>query len=129
MMAVHLYSREGTRDQLYVSNYATLQVKDVLARLEGVGDITIVGARDYAMRIWLDPEKIAARRLTAGEVVSALQAENVQVSAGGPHPTPLKTPRACPLRVDTLCRVSTPPQICRTGLRSDPSRPLPPPRP
>ncbi len=82
MMVVHLYSPEGTRDQLYLSNYATLQVKDVLARLEGVGDITIVGARDYAMRIWLDPEKIAARRLTAGEVVSALQAENVQVSAG-----------------------------------------------
>ena len=70
MMVVHLYSPEGTRDQLYLSNYATLQVKDVLARVPGVGDVNIVGARDYAMRIWLDPEKVAARGMTAGEVVT-----------------------------------------------------------
>src|SRR5262249_31928973 len=65
MMVIHLYSPDGSRDQLYMSNYATLQIRDVLARLDGVGDVNIFGARDYSMRIWLDPEKIAARNLTA----------------------------------------------------------------
>ena len=69
MMVIHLISPDGSRDQLYISNYATLQVQDVLARLDGVGDVRIFGARDYAMRIWLDPEKLAARNMTAGEVV------------------------------------------------------------
>ncbi len=86
MMVIHLTSPDQSRDQLYMSNYATLQIKDVLARLDGVGDVRIFGARDYSMRVWLDPEKIAARNLTAGEVVSALQAQNVQVAAGVPEP-------------------------------------------
>ena len=73
MMVIHLSSPDGSRDQLYISNYATLQVKDVLARIDGVGDVTIFGARDYSMRIWLDPEKLAARNLTAGDVVAALR--------------------------------------------------------
>src|ERR1700754_1705736 len=67
MMVIHLSSPDGTRDQLYMSNYATLHVKDVLAPLDGVGDVRVFGARDYSMRVWLDPEKIAARKLTAGE--------------------------------------------------------------
>src|ERR1700674_796726 len=82
MMVIHLSSPDGSRDQLYISNYATLQVKDVLARLDGVGDVRVFGARDYSMRIWLDPDKVAARGLTAGEVVAALQAQNVQVASG-----------------------------------------------
>ena len=82
MMVVHLSSPDGSRDQLYISNYATLQVKDVLARIDGVGDVQVFGARDYSMRIWLDPEKVAARNLTAGEVVAALRAQNVQVASG-----------------------------------------------
>src|SRR3546814_3515808 len=82
MMVIHLSSPDGSRDQLYISNYATLQVRDVLARVPGVGDIRVFGARDYAMRIWLDPDKIAARGLTAGDVVAALRAQNVQVASG-----------------------------------------------
>jgi len=70
MMVIHLNSPDGSRDQLYISNYATLQVKDVLARLDGVGDVRIFGARDYSMRVWLDPDRLAARNLTAGEVVA-----------------------------------------------------------
>src|SRR5262249_57458857 len=65
LMVIHLSSPDRSRDQLYMSNYATLQVKDVLARLEGVGDVRVFGARDYAMRIWLDPHKIPARNLMA----------------------------------------------------------------
>ena len=121
MMVVHLYSPQDTRDQLYLSNYATLQVKDVLARVPGVGDINIVGARDYAMRIWLDPAKIAARNLTAGEVVAALQAENVQVSAGVLNQPPVTTPGAFQLSVETLGRLSTPEQFGDIVVRTDPA--------
>ena len=71
MLVIHLYSPDDTRDQLYISNYATLHVKDVLSRIDGVGNVTIFGARDYSMRIWLDPEKLAIRNLTAGDVVAA----------------------------------------------------------
>jgi multidrug efflux pump len=81
-LVVNLFSPSGTYDQVYVSNYAFLQVKDVLARLPGVGSITIFGARDYSMRIWLDPQKVAARNLTADDVVNAIREQNVQVAAG-----------------------------------------------
>src|SRR5271154_7608009 len=82
LLAVHLYSPDASRDLLYLSNYATLHIKDALARLPGVGDVQLFGARDYAMRIWLDPDKTAAYQLTAAEVLAALQAQNLQVSAG-----------------------------------------------
>src|SRR5580658_9057469 len=82
LLAVHLYSPDATRDMLYLSNYATLHIKDALTRLPGVGDVQLFGARDYAMRIWLDPDKTAAYNLNAGEVLAALQAQNLQVSAG-----------------------------------------------
>jgi len=81
-LVVNLFSPSGRYDQVYVSNYAFLQVKDVLARLPGVGSIIIFGARDYSMRIWLDPQKLAARNLTADDVVNAIREQNVQVAAG-----------------------------------------------
>ncbi|MEJ0018764.1 MAG: efflux RND transporter permease subunit [Acetobacteraceae bacterium] len=71
MMVVHMISPDGTRDQQYISNYATLYIKDALARVDGVGDVNVFGARDYSMRVWLDPGKVAARGLTADDVVAA----------------------------------------------------------
>jgi len=82
MMVVHLLSPDQTYDQLYISNYAILRIKDVLARLDGVGDITIFGAREYSLRVWLDPDKLATYSLTANEVVGSLRELNVQVSGG-----------------------------------------------
>ena len=82
LLAVHLYSTDKSRDTLYLSNYLTLHVKDALARLQGVGDVRFVGGREYAMRIWLDPDKVAAHDLSASEVLGALRAQNLQVSAG-----------------------------------------------
>src|SRR5438270_3225115 len=82
LMIVNLFSPDGTRDNLYLSNYATIQIKDELLRLPGVGDITYLGQRDYSMRVWLDPEKMASRNLTATDVVQAVQQQNVQVAAG-----------------------------------------------
>src|SRR6516162_7969390 len=69
-------------DQLFLSNYATIQIKDALARLAGVGDVSFLGPRDYSMRIWLDPKKLAARNMTAGDVTDALRKQNRQVAAG-----------------------------------------------
>ncbi|HKP01814.1 MAG TPA: multidrug efflux RND transporter permease subunit [Chthoniobacterales bacterium] len=89
-MVVHLVSPDGSLDSLFTSNYALLQLRDELARLDGVGDITVFGAREYSMRIWLDPDKLSARGLTAQDVVSAIQEQNVQVAAGiiGAPPVP-----------------------------------------
>src|SRR5258705_5430922 len=92
----HLYSPDGSRDQLYLSNYATLHIKDAIARLDGVGDVQTFGAHDYAMRIWLDPDKIASHNLTAGDVVAALRTQNAQVSAGGLAQRPVANPSAFP---------------------------------
>src|ERR671913_455148 len=79
MMVVHMLSPDESYDQLYVSNYARNNVRDVLLRLDGVGDLTIFGERQYSLRVWLDPDKLAAFGLTSADVVSAIQAQNVQV--------------------------------------------------
>src|SRR5919109_4190340 len=81
-MVVHLFSPDGRYDEVYLRNYAVLQVKDELARIPGVGQIQVFGSGDYSMRVWLDPNKIAARNLTAGDVVGAIREQNVQVAAG-----------------------------------------------
>ena len=82
LMVVHLTSPEGIYDTLYLRNYARLHVRDVLARIPGVGEAQVFGGGDYAMRVWLDPNKVAARDLTASDVTSAIREQNVQVSAG-----------------------------------------------
>ena len=81
-VVVALSSPDNSHDTVFLSNYATLQVKDEIARLPGVGDINIFGVRDYAMRLWLDPDKLAARNMTVGDVVNAVREQNVQVAAG-----------------------------------------------
>src|SRR5260370_15523660 len=120
MMVIHLSSPDRSRDQLYISNYITLQIKDVLARLDGVGDVQLRGARDYAMRIWLDPEKVAARGLTAGDVVAALQEQNVQVASGVLNEPPVPKNRAFEVNVETLGRLVDPRQFSNIIVRTDP---------
>ncbi|MEL1265793.1 multidrug efflux RND transporter permease subunit [Pseudoxanthomonas putridarboris] len=90
LMVVHLVSKDGKYDSLYLRNYMRLHVKDELARIPGVGDAQQFGGGDYAMRIWLDPDKVAARGMTAGDVLRAVREQNVQVSAGqlGAEPMP-----------------------------------------
>jgi HAE1 family hydrophobic/amphiphilic exporter-1 len=121
MMVIHLSSPDASRDLLYISNYATLQIKDVLARLDGVGDVRVFSARDYAMRIWLDPDRIAARGLTAGEVVAALRAQNVQVSAGVLNQPPIPRPSAFQLNIEALGRLQDPRQFENIIVRNDPA--------
>ena len=119
LLAVHLYSPDGTRDDLYLSNYATLHVKDALARLPGVGDVQLFGSRDYAMRVWLDPDKVAAYGLNAGEVLAALRAQNIQVSAGVLNQPPVTGSAAYQLNVQTLGRLQTPGQFADVILKTD----------
>src|SRR5437879_6186501 len=89
-MVVHLVSPDGSLHPLSTSNYALLQIRDELARLDGVGDVNVFGAREYSMRLWLDPNKLSSRGLTAQDVVTAVQEQNVQVAAGivGAPPVP-----------------------------------------
>jgi hydrophobe/amphiphile efflux-1 (HAE1) family protein len=119
LMVVHLSSPDDSRDQLYISNYATLHVRDVLARLDGVGEVRVFGARDYSMRIWLDPDKVAARNLTAGEVVAALAQQNVQVAAGVLNQPPQPRPGAYQYNVETLGRLSDPAQFGDVVVKAD----------
>ncbi|MEM1159699.1 MAG: multidrug efflux RND transporter permease subunit [Pseudomonadota bacterium] len=111
MMVIHMLSPDGSRDQLYISNYARTQVVDRLARLDGVGQATVFAERAYSMRVWLDPELVAARGLTAGEVVSALRANNVQVASGTINRLPVPNPGAFELQVETQGRLVQPEQF------------------
>ncbi len=90
LMCVNILSPDNSRDQLYLSNYAFLQIKDELYRVPGIGDVVIFGARDYSMRVWLDPDKMAQLALSAQDVINAIRSQNVQVAAGRigspPHP-------------------------------------------
>jgi hydrophobe/amphiphile efflux-1 (HAE1) family protein len=119
MMVIHLYSPDDSRNLLYISNYATLHVKDVLSRLDGVGNVTIFGARDYSMRVWLDPDKLAARDLTASDVVNALRGQNVQVAAGVINQPPVPRPGAFQLNVETQGRLTTPEQFGNIIVKSE----------
>ena len=119
MMVIHLLSPDNSRDQLYMSNYATLHLRDELLRVEGVGDAQVFGNHDYAMRIWLDPDKAAAHNLTAEEIIAALQAQNVQVSGGILNQPPVPKPGAFQLNVKALGRLSDPTQFADILLKSD----------
>jgi hydrophobe/amphiphile efflux-1 (HAE1) family protein len=104
-MVVHLTSPNGRYDEIYLRNYATLQVKDVLARIPGAGSVQLFGSGDYAMRIWLDPNKVAARGLTASDVVAAIREQNVQVAAGGVGQQPVSSPVALELQINAKGRL------------------------
>jgi hydrophobe/amphiphile efflux-1 (HAE1) family protein len=119
LLAIHIYSPDESRDTLYLSNYATLHIKDVLARLPGVGDVQLRGGRDYAMRIWLDPDKVATRDLSAKEVLSALRAQNLQVSAGILNQPPSRSDEAYQINVEALGRLATPEQFADIVVKSD----------
>ena len=119
MMVVHMTSPDGTRDQQYISNYATLNVKDVLARIDGVGNVLVFGARDYSMRVWLDPARVASHNMTAGEVMAAMQAANLQVAAGAINQAPAVSPGAFTLSVQTLGRLSSPEEFGNIVLRAE----------
>jgi len=108
LMVVSLYSPDKSRDALYISNYANIQIKDVLTRVDGVGSITVFGNRDYAMQVWLDPSRLQSLGLTATDVTSALAAQNVQVASGVLNQPPVPSQLAFQVAVRTLGRLTDP---------------------
>ena len=119
MLAVNLFSPDQRYDQLFLSNYATVYVKDELAGLKGVGDVTFFGQQDYSMRVWLNPQQLATRNLTSNDVVAALKEQNVQVAAGQIGQPPVPAGQDFQYTMTTLGRLTDPGQfadiIVKTG--------------
>jgi len=119
LMIVNLFSPDESRSSLDLSNYATIQLRDELARLAGVGDITYMGQRDYSMRLWLNPEKMAERGLTANDVINAIAQQNVQVAAGQIGQPPVPSGQVFQYTMTTLGRLADPEQFANMILKTD----------
>jgi multidrug efflux pump len=122
-LVVHLFSPDGRYDDVYVRNYAAINIKDPLTRLPGVGQVNMWGSGDYAMRVWLDPNKVASRNLTAGDVVAAIREQNVQVAAGSVGRQPNPNGAETELLINTQGRLVTEEEfadiIVKTGARGE----------
>jgi multidrug efflux pump subunit AcrB len=119
LMIVNLFSPDKSRDNLYLSNYATIQLRDELARLPGVGDISYLGQRDYSMRVWLDPEKMASRNLTSSDVVAAIEQQNTQVAAGQLGQPPVGSGQVFQFTMSTMGRLADAEQFADMILKTD----------
>src|SRR5579872_1260459 len=120
MMVVHLYSPDKSRDSLFISNYATLEVTDAVSRVDGVGSITVWGARDYAMRVWLDPDRMQSLGLTANDVTEALRGQNIQVASGMLDQPPAAHQGAFQIAVQTLGRLADPEEFASIVIKETP---------
>ncbi len=119
LMIVNLSSPDGSRDNLYLSNYATIQLRDELARLPGVGDITYLGQRDYSMRLWLDPGKMAKLNLSPSDVVATIQQQNAQVAAGQIGQPPVPSGQVFQYTMTTLGRLVDVEQFAEMMIKTD----------
>jgi multidrug efflux pump subunit AcrB len=119
LMIINLFSPNDSRKDLYLSNYATIQLKDELSRLRGVGDISYLGQRDYSMRLWLDPQKLASRNLTTLDVVRAVEEQNTQVAAGQVGQPPVASGQVYQFTLSTMGRLADPEQFGNIILKAD----------
>jgi multidrug efflux pump len=120
-MVVHLLSPDNSRDALYLRNYGQLQVRDELLRIRGMGSVLLFGAGDYAMRIWLNPQQLAARALTANEVVAAVREQNAQVAAGVVGAPPAPSASEFQLPINTKGRLASVEEFSDIIVRADPA--------
>src|ERR1700692_2096123 len=120
MMVVHLFSPDKSRDALFMTNYATLEVTDPLTRVDGVGSVTVFGSRDYSMRIWLDPDRMQSLGLTATDVTAALQGQNIQVASGVLDQPPVAHQGAFQIAVQTLGRLANPDDFASIVVKETP---------
>jgi hydrophobe/amphiphile efflux-1 (HAE1) family protein len=121
LLVVNFFSTSGKYDDLYLSNYATIHVKDELFRLPGVGDITYLGERDYSIRAWLDPQKLASRNITASEVVNSIQQQNVAAALGQVGQPPVPGGQGFQLPADTLGRLEQPEEFGEIVVKAIPA--------
>ncbi len=120
-LVVHLFSPDGRYDEVYIRNYATLQVKDVLARIPGAGDVQVFGSGDYAMRVWLNPDKTAGQNLTSSDVVNAIREQNVQVAAGSVGQQPVGKPVDFELQINAKGRLVSPEEFGQIIVKTGPN--------
>ncbi len=121
LMVVNLYSPDNSRSALFMSNYANLEITNALTRVEGVGSLTVFGARDYAMQVWLDPDRLQSLDLTANDVVNALRGQNVQVASGELNSPPVPHQRAFQIAVRTQGRLTTPAEFGNIVIKQSPT--------
>src|SRR4029077_17279772 len=108
LLIVNFTSPDGRYDDIYLSNFALVNVRDELLRVDGVSDVNIMGERDYSIRAWLDPQKLAARNMTAMDVANAVRSQNVEAALGQLGQAPMKRDQGFQLPIDTLGRLSDP---------------------
>jgi len=120
IMVVNVHSPDKSRDSLFLSNYSTLEIKDALTRVDGVGSITVFGGRDFAMRIWLDPDRLQSLNMTANDVVASLQGQNIQVASGVLNQQPMTNPGAFEIAVQTQGRLAEPDQFSEIVVKQTP---------
>src|SRR5579883_641571 len=121
LMVVNIHSPVKSRDSLFLSNYSTLEIKDALTRVEGVGSITVFGGRDFSMRIWLDPDRLQSLNMTASDVVASLQGQNIQVASGVLNQQPMANPGPFEIAVQTQGRVAEPAEFADIVVKQTPS--------
>jgi multidrug efflux pump len=118
LLSIGMHSPDGRFDQLYLSNYALIHIQPVLARLPGISDVTMFGQRDYSMRIWLDPDKLAVRNMTASDVIYALREQNLQVAAGQVGQSPIGPGQQTQITLTTLGRLVEPEQFANVIIKT-----------
>src|SRR4051794_12924609 len=147
LMIINFFSPDGRYDDIYLSNFATIHVRDELLRVEGVSDVNYLGQRDYSMRIWLDPQNLAAHQMTAMDVANAIRSQNLDAPVGQIGQPPAPSPEPFQLPIDTLGRLTDPEQFANIIVKVDqgfatptptsgpllsqrrPATPIPPPSP
>src|SRR5712691_3990582 len=120
IMVVNIHSPDKSRDSLFLSNYSTLEIKDALTRVDGVGSILVFGGRDFAMRIWLDPDRLQSLNMTASDVVASLQGQNVQVASGVLNQQPMTNPGPFEIAVQTQGRLAEPDEFSEIVVKQTP---------
>src|SRR5215813_5213040 len=120
LMVVNIHSPDKSRDSLFLSNYSTLEIKDALTRVDGVGSITVFGGRDFSMRIWLDPDRLQSLNMTASDVVASLQGQNIQVASGVLNQQPMTSPGPFEIAVQTLGRLAEPDEFSDIVVKQTP---------
>ncbi len=119
LMVACIYSPHGRYDQIYLSNYATLKIRDEISRVEGVGDCQQFGQQDYSMRLWIDPDRLAELKMSAADVASAIREQNRQVAAGHFGQEPTTGAQVFDFPITTVGRLSTPAEFDEIVLRTD----------
>ncbi len=120
-MVVHLFSPDGRYDDIYVRNYATMNVKDQLARIPGAGNVTVFGSGDYSMRIWLNPDKVASLGMTPADIIRAIQSQNAQVAAGSIGNQPISSDVPVQLQITTKGRLVTEEEFAKIIVKTGPN--------